>query len=69
MVGNRPLKIHRTWKEYFNKQDLTESDILSTLIREDKIAICGYSFVRILQGIRDQDILRNFSRVFFLYRI
>jgi len=37
------------WKEYFNKQDLTESDILSTLIREDKIAICGYSFVRILQ--------------------
>ena len=48
------------WKEYFNKQDLTESNILSTLIREDKIAICGYSFVRILQGIRDQD---NFEKL------
>ncbi len=38
--------------DYFEKKDKTKHPfILETLIKEDKIVICGYTFAEILKGI------------------
>jgi len=42
-----------TWLDYFEKDKTKHAFILETLIKEDKIVICGYTLAEIL---KDKDI-------------
>ncbi len=42
------------WKEYLEKGNTKEAEILEKLVKEDKAIICGYTFAEILKGIKDQ---------------
>ena len=42
------------WKEYLEKGNTKEAEILEKLVKEDKAIICGYTFTEILKGIKDQ---------------
>lgn len=44
-----------TWLDYFEKDKTKHAMILETLIKEDKIVICGFTLVEILKGIKDRE--------------
>ena len=44
-----------TWLDYFEKDKTKHAFILETLIKEDKIVICGYTLAEILKDIKDKE--------------
>ncbi len=44
-----------TWLDYFEKDKTKYALILETLIKEDKIVICGFTLVEILKDIRERE--------------
>jgi len=44
-----------TWLDYFEKDKTKHALILETLIKEDKIVICGFTLVKILKDIKERE--------------
>ena len=44
-----------TWLDYFEKDKTKHALILETLIKEDKIVICGFTLVEILKDIKERE--------------
>ena len=52
------------WKTYFKKGDTKEAKILESLIKEDKIVICGFTLVEILKDIREKETFEKLLKGF-----
>ena len=52
------------WKEYLEKGNTREAKILEKLIKEDRMIICGYTFAKILKGIKDQETFEKLLKGF-----
>lgn len=53
-----------TWLDYFEKDKTKHAFILETLIKEDKIVICGYTLAEILKDIKDREIFEDLLKGF-----
>jgi len=47
------------WKEFFKKGTTREAIILEKLIKENKIAICGYSLIKLLKDLNDKETFKK----------
>ena len=50
-----------TWLDYFEKDKTRHAMILETLIKEDKIVICGFTLVEILKNIKASKLVFEFK--------
>ena len=55
MRSNMVIADSSTWLDYFEKDKTKYALILETLIKEDKIVICGFTLVEILKDIRERE--------------
>jgi predicted nucleic acid-binding protein len=53
-----------TWLDYFEKDKTKHALILETLIKEDKIVICGYTLAEILKDIKDKETFEKLLKGF-----
>jgi len=53
-----------TWLDYFEKDKTKYALILETLIKEDKIVICGYTLAEILKNIKDKETFEKLLKGF-----
>ena len=53
-----------TWLDYFEKDKSKITSILETLIKEDKIVICGYTLAEVLKNIKDKDAFEKLLKGF-----
>lgn len=52
------------WKEYLEKGNTKEAEILEKLIKEDKVVICGYTLAKVLSDIKDKEIFEKLLKGF-----
>jgi len=55
MRSNMVIADSSTWLDYFEKDKTKYALILETLIKEDKIVICGFTLVEILKDVRERE--------------
>jgi len=55
------------WKEYLEKRNIREAEILEKLIKEDKVIICGYTLAKILKDIKNKKAFEKLLKGFLLY--
>ena len=53
-----------TWLDYFEKDKSKITSILETLIKEDKIVICGYTLAEVLKNIKEKDVFEKLLKGF-----
>lgn len=53
-----------TWKEYLEKGNTREAEILEKLIKEDKVIIYGYTLAEILKDIKDRKTFKKLVKGF-----
>ncbi|MBC7333822.1 MAG: hypothetical protein H5T85_05140, partial [Actinobacteria bacterium] len=52
------------WLDYFENDKTKYAFLLETLIKGDKIVICGYTIAKILKDIKDKEALENLLKGF-----
>ncbi len=52
------------WKEYLEKGNTREAEILEKLIKGDKVIICGYTLAEILKDIKDRETFEKLLKGF-----
>ena len=61
---NRIITDTTIWKEYLQKGSTKEAKILEKLIKNDKLAICGYTLDKILKNIKDKETFEKLLKGF-----
>lgn len=61
---NKTIADSTIWKEYLERGNTKESEILELLIKEDKVIVCGYTFAEILKDIKDEEAFENLLKGF-----
>jgi len=61
---NRIIADSIIWKEYLQKGSTKEAEILEKLIKDDKVAICGYSLAEVLKDIKDKETFEKLLKGF-----